>query len=53
MCVQIDFEAFGMFHANHGPMLHQDYHYRQTHRTEHPLEPIHPGVPTIVSKMVS
>ena len=53
MCVQIDFQAFGMFHANHEPILHQDQHYLQTDQTEHPLEPHHLGVPTGASKMVS
>ena len=50
MCVHIDFQAFGMFHANRAPILHQDQHYLQTYRTEHPLEPLHLGVPTSVSK---
>jgi len=53
MCVQIDFQAFGMFHENRAPILHQDYHYLQRDRTEHPLEPLHLGVPTSASKMVS
>ena len=41
MCVQIDFQAFGMFHANRAPILHQDYHYLQTEQTELPLVPLH------------
>ena len=53
MCVQIDFHAFGMFHANRAPNLHQDFHYRQTDRTEQPLEPLHLGEPKSASKMVS
>ena len=53
MCVQIDFHAFGMFHANCAPILHQDLHYLQTDRTEQPLEPLHLGVPKSASKMVS
>ena len=53
MCVQIDLQAFGMFHANRAPILHQDQHYLQTDRTEHPHEPLHLGVPTSASKMVS
>ena len=53
MCVQIDFQAFGMVHANRAPILHQDQHYLQIDRTEHPLEPLHLRVPTSASKMVS
>ena len=53
MCVQIDFQALGVFHANRAPILLQDWHYLQTDRTEHPLEPLHLGVPTSASKMVS
>jgi hypothetical protein len=33
-CVQIDFRAYGTFHANHAPILHQDQHYLQTDRTQ-------------------
>jgi len=40
-CIQIDFEAYGMFHANHAPTLHKDQHYLQTNRTKLPLEPLH------------
>ena len=40
-----------MFHANHAPTLHQ--YYLQTDRTELPLEPLHLGVQTGASKMVS
>ena len=53
MCVQIDFLAFGMFHANRAPILHQDQHYLQTDQTELPLEPLHLGVQIGASKMVS
>ena len=53
MCVQIDFQVFGMFHANRARILHQDQHYLQTDLTEHPLEPLHLGVPTSASKMDS
>ena len=42
-----------MFYANRAPILHQDKHYLQTDRTELPLEPLHLGVQTGVSKMVS
>ena len=42
-----------MFLANHAPILHQEYHYLQTDRTELPLEPLHLGVQTGASKMVS
>ena len=51
--MQIDFQAYGMFHANHAPTLHKDQHYLQTDRTKLLLEPLHPGVPNIASKMVS
>ena len=53
MCVQIDFQAFGMFHANRAPILDQDQHSLQTDQTEHPLEPLHLAVPTSAYKMVS
>ena len=33
-CVQIDFRAYGAFHANHAPILHQGQHYLQTDRTQ-------------------
>ena len=42
-----------MFHANRAPIIHKDQHYLQTERTELPLEPLHLGVPSGVSKMVS
>ena len=42
-----------MFLANHAPILHQDEHYLQTDQTELPLEPLHLGVQTGASKMVS
>ena len=53
MCLEIDFQAFGMFHANRAPILHQDQHYLQTDRTKHQLEILHLGVPTRASKMVA
>ena len=53
MCVQIDFQAFGMFHANRAPILHQDKNYLQKDRTKIPLEPLHQGVPSCASKIVS
>ena len=53
MCAQIDFQAFGMFHANRAPILLQDLHYLQIDQTKHPLEPLHLGVPTSASKMVA
>ena len=40
-----------MFHANRAPILHQDLHYLQTDRTELPLQPLHLGVQTGMSKM--
>ena len=52
-CIQIDFQAYGMFHANRAPTLHKDQHYLQTGRTNLPLEHLHPRVPNTASKMVS
>ena len=52
-CVLIDFWAYRMFHAKRASILHQDYHYLQIDWTELPLEPLHLGVQTGVSKMVS
>ena len=49
----MDFLAYGMFHANRAPVLHQDYHYLQTDRTDLPLEPLQLRVPSGASKMVS
>ena len=47
-CFQIDFRAYGTFHANHAPTLHQDQHYLQT---ECPLEPLYLRVPSRASKI--
>jgi hypothetical protein len=52
-CVQNDFKACGMFDANRSPILHQDEHYLQTGRNDHPLEPHHLGVPLGTSKGIS
>jgi len=52
-CVQIDFRAHGTFHANRAPILHEDYHYLKRDQTKLPLEPLHLGVPSGASKMVS
>jgi hypothetical protein len=52
-CLQYYFRAYGMFDANYALILHQEYHYRQTDRTELPLEPRHLGVPSSASKMIS
>jgi hypothetical protein len=52
-CLQYYFWAYGMFDANCALILHQEYHYRQTDRTELPLEPRHLGVPSSASKMIS
>jgi hypothetical protein len=52
-CVQNDFCACGTFGANRAPLLHQDLHYLQMDRNEHPLEPRHLEVPSGVSKMIS
>jgi len=50
---KIDFQAYGMFNANHAPTLHKDKLYLQTDRTKLPLEPLHPGAPNSASKMDS
>ena len=52
-CVKIDFQAYGMFHTNRAPTLYKDQQYIQTDRTKLSLEPLHLGVPTGASKMVS
>ena len=52
-CVQIDFWAYGMFHENHAPILHQYLHYLQTDQTELSLESLDLGVPLAASKMFS
>jgi hypothetical protein len=52
-CIQTDFRASDMFGANRTPILHQDYHYHQTDRSEHPLEPHYLGVPSGASKRIS
>jgi hypothetical protein len=41
-----------MFGANRAPILRQDWHYLQTERNEHPLEPHHIGVPSGASKTI-
>jgi len=52
-CIQINFRAYGTFHANHAPILHQDKHYLQMDQTELPLGPLNLGVPSGASKIVS
>jgi hypothetical protein len=52
-CVKNDFRDYGMFGANHAPILRQDYHYLQMDQNKHPLEPRHLGVPSGASKMIS
>ena len=49
----MDFLAYGMFHANRAPILRQDYHSVQTDRTDLPLEPLHLGLSSGASIMVS
>jgi hypothetical protein len=49
----MDFLAYGMFHANRAPILHQDQHYLQIDQTDLPLEPLHLGLSSGASKMVS
>ena len=48
-----NFQPYGMFDANHAPILRQDEHYLQTDRNELSLEPHHLRVPKGVSKMIS
>jgi hypothetical protein len=53
MCVQNDFQAYGMFSAfsiNNAPILHQD---PQMDRNKLPPEPRHVGVPSGASKSIS
>ena len=50
-CVQNDFRAYGMFGANHAPILHQ--HWLPTDRNEIPHGPRHLGVPSGASKTIS
>jgi len=52
-CVQIDFWPYVTFHANRAPILHQDQHYLQTDPNELPLEPLHLGVTSGASTVVS
>ena len=52
-CVQINFQAYGTFHANHAPILHEDSHYLQINRTELSPEPLHLGVSLGASTTVS
>jgi hypothetical protein len=51
-CVRNDFWAFGMFDANHAPVLRQDTHYLQMNRNELSLGPRHRGVPSGASIMI-
>jgi hypothetical protein len=46
-------EPFGTFGAKRAPILHQDSHYHQMDRKEHPLETRHLGVPSSGSKTIS
>jgi len=52
-CVQNNFRAYGMFRANHAPILRQDWHYLQMDQNEVPLDPHHKGEPSATSKMTS
>ena len=42
-----------MFHANCAPILYKDQNYLQADRTKNPHEPLHQGVPSRASKLVS
>jgi hypothetical protein len=52
MCVQNEFQAYGIFGANCAPILRQDYHYLQTDRNGLPLEPRQLGVSSGASKTI-
>jgi hypothetical protein len=52
-CIQKDFWAYGMFGPNRAPILCQDYHYLETDRNEHLVEPRQIGVPSGASKIIS
>ena len=51
--MQIYFQAYGIFHTNHAPILHEVLHYLQTDLTEPSLEPLHLGVRLGASTTVS
>jgi hypothetical protein len=51
-CVQNNFWAYGMFGANHAPILRQDLHYLQTEWIKILLEPHHFGEPSGASKTI-
>ena len=51
-CVQNDFRSYGMFGANHAPILRQDWHHLQMDQNELSLEPHHLRVPLGASKMI-
>jgi hypothetical protein len=42
-----------MFSTNHAPSLHRNQHYLQMDKNEIPHDPLHLGVPSGASKMIS
>jgi hypothetical protein len=52
-CLQYYFQAYRTFDANRTPIVHQEYYYLQSDRTELPLEPRHLGVRLCASKIIS
>jgi hypothetical protein len=44
---QNDFRAYGIFGANHAPILYWDLYYHQTDGNELPLDQRHLGVPSV------
>jgi hypothetical protein len=52
-CDQNDCRAYGTFGLNSAPILLQDWHNLPTDRNELPLEPLHLGAPSCMSKMIS
>jgi hypothetical protein len=51
-CIQNDSWAYGMFGANHEPILRQDWNCLQTDQNKLPLGPRHLGIPLGVSKTI-
>jgi hypothetical protein len=52
-CIQNEFWAYGMFGANHAPILHWHRHCLQMDQNEIPHDPRHLGVPSGASKTTS
>jgi hypothetical protein len=48
-----NFWAYGMYGANHAPIMHRNQHYLQKDQKEILYDPRHLGVPSGVSKIIS